>query len=535
MKTQWWKKAIGYQIYIRSFFDSNNDGNGDLNGITQKLDYIKDLGINFIWICPFYDSPLDDNGYDIRDYYKIHEIYGNIKDLENLINEAHKRNIKVFIDLVLNHTSDESIWFVKSENKQEPYSNFYIWKDGKMENGKLFPPNNWQSFFSGSAWKYSYKRKQYYLKIFSNKMPDINYESEIAFTEMEKVINFYSNLKIDGFRVDAISHLGKDLSFENAKKIEKSYEHFSNLKSNHEYIKRFNKIFVKNNLVTMGELGGNPTKKDLVEYTTKKELDMIFSFEQLNVFNKKNKVNCNKLLETLKNKEGLSSKEGWSVLFWLNHDYPRLISKIKGESDPQNAQICLACLMYMLKGTPIIYNGEEIGMQNYNFKSIEDFNDVNAKMLFENSKNKKKEFKKLKENSRDNSRTVMQWNTQSHAGFSTVKPWNYVNDNYKVCNVENSQKDKNSVLNNYKEILKLRSRFSAYLVNAKYKFFNKLGLVGYIINCKDFKLKVVANFSNFTRKLRLRNVSILYSNFSDKETLKKYQVSIFLIKNKPAK
>ena len=188
----WWKNAVGYQIYIRSFFDSNNDGNGDLNGITEKLDYIKSLGVNFIWICPFYDSPMDDNGYDIKDYYKIHEMYGEINDLKKLIKLAHEKEIKVFIDLVLNHTSDQNIWFVKSENKEEPFTDFYVWKDPKIKDGKMLPPNNWQSFFSGSAWKYSEKRKQYYLKIFSNTMPDINYENQTAFSEMEKVVDFYA-------------------------------------------------------------------------------------------------------------------------------------------------------------------------------------------------------------------------------------------------------------------------------------------------------------------------------------------------------
>ena len=264
----WWKNAIGYQIYIKSFFDSNNDGIGNLNGITQKLNYIKDLGIDFIWICPFYDSPMDDNGYDIRNYYKVDKIYGTNDDLEKLIETAHSLNIRVIIDLVLNHTSDEHDWFIKSENKIEPYSDFYIWRDGKIIDNKLFPPNNWESFFSGSTWKYSEKRKQYYLKLFSNKMPDINYENKLVFDEIEKIINYYSSLNIDGFRVDAISHIGKDLSFKNAKNAKKSYKHFSNLPKTHFYLKNLNKIFKKYNLVTMGELGGKPSKNELIKYTT---------------------------------------------------------------------------------------------------------------------------------------------------------------------------------------------------------------------------------------------------------------------------
>ena len=526
MNIPWWKNAVGYQIYIRSFFDSNNDGNGDLNGITAKLDYIKDLGIDFIWICPFYDSPLDDNGYDIRDYYKIHEMYGNMDDLKNLINEAHKRDIKVFADLVLNHTSDENIWFVKSEEKVEPFTNFYVWKDGIEKDGKLLPPNNWQSIFSGSAWKYSEKRKQFYLKIFSNKMPDINYEDETAFSEMEKVIDFYGKLKIDGFRVDATAHIGKDLTFKDAKNINKTFLSFSNLPNTHEYLKRFNKAFSKNNLTTMGELGGEPTKKDFLEYTTKKELDMIFSFEHKYCFSKNFKIKKRNLLKTLKCKEKLSSNSGWSVLFWLNHDYPRLISKIRGEGDPKNAQICLAGLMYMLKGTPIVYNGEEIGMTNYNFEKMSDFKDVNAQMIFENSENPEKEFEELKELTRDHSRTVMQWNDKKYGGFSKKEPWSYVNTNYKVINVENNIKDENSILNNYKKLLNIRKEYSPYLATAKYKFSNCTSLISYTIICDKFSLNVVANLSNKNKNFDFKGKQVLYSNFETNNTLTPYQFVI---------
>lgn len=523
----WWKNAVGYQIYIRSFFDSNNDGNGDLNGITEKLDYIKSLGVNFIWICPFYDSPMDDNGYDIKDYYKIHEMYGEINDLKKLIKLAHEKEIKVFIDLVLNHTSDQNIWFVKSENKEEPFTDFYVWKDPKIKDGKMLPPNNWQSFFSGSAWKYSEKRKQYYLKIFSNTMPDINYENQTAFSEMEKVVDFYGKLNVDGFRVDATAHIGKDLTFKDAKNVKKSFNSFSNLPNTHKYLKRFNRAFKKYDIITMGELGGEPTNDDLLEYTTKKELDMIFTFEHKYCFSKKFKIKRKKVLNSLKYKEKLSSSSGWSVLFWLNHDYPRLISKIRGEDDPKNAQLCLAGLMYMLKGTPVIYNGEEIGMCNYNFEKMSDFKDCNAKMIFENSKNPQKDFEELKELTRDHSRTVMQWNNSKFAGFSSKEPWSYVNKNYKTCNVENSLKDENSILNNYKKLIEVRNKYSSILINSTYKFFNKFGLMGYKIIGKNCVLNVVANLSKKDKNITINKEDILYSNFENCEKLKKYQVVIY--------
>jgi len=526
MERVWWKEAIGYQVYIRSFKDSNDDGIGDLKGINEKLDYIKSLGIDFIWICPFYDSPMDDNGYDIRDYYKVAKEYGKISDLKKLIKDAHDKGIKVIIDLVLNHTSDENIWFIKSEKKIEPYTDFYIWKDGKLVNGEMCPPNNWISFFSGPAWKYSEKRKQYYLKIFSNKMPDINYESKVAFTEMEKVIDYFGELGVDGFRVDAIAHIGKDLTFLDAKDINRTYKSFSNLTNTHQYLKRFHKTFLKNNLVTMGELGGEPSKKDLIKYTTEGELDMVFSFEHTLVFNEDHMIDRKMLLKTLKYKEALSSKNGWSALFWLNHDYPRLISKISGEKDPKNAQICLAALMYMLKGSVIVYNGEEIGMENYPFKSPDDFLDVNAKMIFENAKDIEAEFNKLKETTRDHSRTIMQWDSSKNAGFSKGKPWTYVNSNYKNVNVEKSFRDKDSILNNYIKLFNVRKLYGDKLINAKYKFFNKKGLIGYKILVDDFRLEVIANLSKKEIKIGLEGADILYNNMDSNTILRPYQIII---------
>lgn len=521
----WWKNAVGYQIYIRSFLDSNGDGIGDLNGITKKLDYIKALGANFIWICPFYDSPMDDNGYDVRDYYKVDSSYGSMSDLKRLIESAHQKGIKVVIDLVLNHTSDECEWFIKSENSIPPYTDFYVWRDGKVVDGKPVPPNNWISFFSGSAWKYSEKRKQYYLKIFSNKMPDINYECETAFVEMEKVIDYFGSLGVDGFRVDAISHIGKDLTFADAKDLTKTYKSFSNQENAHTYLKRFNKSFSKNNLVTMGELGGDPSQADLIRYTTEKELDMIFSFEQMDVFNDKHTINIDGLMHALEYKENLSSKNGWSVLFWLNHDYPRLISKISSVSDSKNAQICLAALMYLLKGTPIIYNGEEIGMENYPFEKPEDFLDVNAKMIFDNATDIESALNKLKETTRDHARTVMQWNDSVNAGFSSAKPWTYVNKNYTYLNAENNLKDDNSIFNAYRKILAFRNSIGDKLINANYTFFNNDGIIGYDIKLSDKTICVVCNLTENNVTYRLDNV--IYSNFDSLSSLNPYQVVIF--------
>lgn len=529
MQNEWWRESVGYQIYIRSFKDSNGDGVGDLGGIIEKLEYIKDLGVDFIWICPFYDSPMDDNGYDIKDYYKVAKEYGSMSDLKKLISKAHTLGLRVIIDLVMNHTSDENMWFKKSIKKIDPYTDFYIWRDGRVVDGKMCPPNNWVSFFSGSAWKYNEKRGQYFLKIFSNKMPDINYESEVAFDEMEKVIEYYGDLGVDGFRVDAIAHIGKDLTFADARDIRKTYKSFSNMPNAHKYLKRFNKCFKANNMVTMGELGGDPTKKDLLMYTTQNELDMVFTFEQMGVFKKNHRIDAHKLYKTLKAKYDVSNKGGWSALFWLNHDYPRLISKIDGEGDSKNASIVLSALMYLLKGTPIIYNGEEIGMENYPFASPSDFKDINAKMIFDNAKDVDAEFEKLKENTRDHSRTIMQWDNTKYAGFSTHAPWTYVNTNYKRVNVIKSIKDKNSILNNYKGLLSARKDIAGDILDGKYSFFRRGGVLGYKITLpkdKGYDIEVIGNLSAKPKKFNQDKFELLYSNKKVSEVIESYQVIV---------
>ena len=523
----WWKNAVGYQVYIKSFMDSNNDGIGDLIGITQKLDYIKSLGVNFIWVCPFYDSPMDDNGYDVRDYLKVADIYGNMDDFARLVTEAHNRDMKVIIDFVLNHTSDEHEWFINSEKKIEPYTDYYIWKDGVNVLGTIEEPNNWQSFFSGSAWKYSETRKQYYLKLFSNKMPDLNYENNKVLLEIEKIIAFYTKLNVDGFRLDAISHIAKDLEFKNAPKAEKSYKQFSNLPKTHEYLKKLSPAFKLNNMVTMGELGGKPSKSDIIKYTAEHELDMTFSFEQVNIFKKNNKIHLKKLTECLMDKVYIAKNGGHPVLFWLNHDYPRLMSKIKGEKDSKNTQICLAALMYLLKGTPMIYNGEEIGMENFKFTSPAEFRDVNAKMYYENAQDKVKALEYLTENSRDNSRTIMQWSDEKFAGFTSAQPWTFVSENYKECNVQVQEKDNDSILAHYKKILETRKKLSELIEVGKYEVFKKFKVVGYSISHKNDSILVVANFGNRSFIMPHRKNEILYSNMtSDRVKIKPKQIIV---------
>ena len=358
-------------------------------------------------------------------------------------------------------------------------------------------------------------------------MPDVNYESETAFREMEKVINYFNSLGVDGFRLDAISHLGKDLTFVDADDESKTFKKFSNLENNHKYLKRFNKSFRYNKMVTMGELGGEPTEDDLIRYTAEKEIDMIFSFEQMDVFSAENKISREGLMKVLKYKESLSSYKGWSVLFWLNHDYPRLISKIRGEKDPKSAQICLATLMYFLKGTPIIYNGEEIGMENYPFTKPKEFCDINSIMLLKNCGNKENTFAYLQESSRDHARTVMQWTSEKNAGFSTVKPWFHVNKNYKQINVQAELEEDDSILNNYKKVLSARKTVGDILATAKYEFFDDGSLLGFIAKRKKMRVFVVCNFSGESKEFDFSGAEVLFSNFAVGTVMLPYQVAVY--------
>ena len=473
MENKWWQNAVGYQIYIKSFCDSNGDGIGDINGILSRLKYLKSLGIDLIWICPFFKSPMEDNGYDISDYYSVSPEFGTIDDLQKLIKEAHKLGIKVLIDLVINHTSSKNEWFIKSENREDNFSDFYYWADPVIKNGKKMPPNNWQSFFSGSAWTYSEKRGQYYLRVFSSNMPDINYNSLVAKQEIEKVIKYYAELNVDGFRVDAISHIGK-AKFNKKGKGKRFYKPFSNQNNAHTYLKEFNKIFKKYGLFSLGELGGDPSKIDKQRYLSG-ELDAICTFEQVGA------------LSALKTKLGNGETAGKSALFYFNHDYQRLISAVCAEKDSFNASICLAVLMMMLKGVPIIYNGEEIGMTNYPFNSAEEFEDINAKMIINSSLDKEKALEELKQHSRDNSRTI---------------------------NVKNEEKEPNSCLNVYKKIISTRKDIIKIINEGKFKFFRKLNVLGYKIKSEFGNIRVVANLSEKVAKVNSLG-NILFSNYTE--------------------
>lgn len=475
MQKKWWMESIGYQIYPKSFKDSNNDGIGDLGGIIQKLHYLKDLGINLIWICPVYDSPMDDNGYDVRDFYKINQMFGDIDQMSDLIQKAHELGIKVMMDYVLNHTSDEHQWFLESKkSKDNPYRDYYIWQDGKVVDNQLVEPTNWGSFFGGSCWNYDQESNSFYMKIFSDKMPDLNWKNKEVRNSMIDVGKWWLDFGVDGFRIDAVSHLDRDefIDVENSEdKYPLDWNKFSNLPKVHDYLKEMNeKLFAPNDCLTIGEVGGAASVESGLNYAgfDSNQLAMVFNFDH-NWCNNLWDITDSKELVTnvqdlkkvfIKWQDGFKDK-GWLPLNWLNHDQPRLMSQY-GDLDFFNESgKMLATLMYMRKGTPFVYQGEEIGMTNYPFQSVDDFDDISSINYYKYLTEEKGEepqiaVKKAALKSRDNARTPMQWSNEINGGFSNHTPWLKTNGNYKYINVENQLNDENSLLNHYKKLFALR-------------------------------------------------------------------------------
>ena len=456
----WWKNAVIYQIYPRSFMDSDGDGIGDIEGIIERLDYLEWLGIDAIWICPVYKSPNDDNGYDISDYMSIMDEFGDMNDMDRLISEAKKRNIRIIMDMVFNHTSDEHEWFIEAKkSKENEYRDYYIWRD--PVDGK--EPNDLKSVFSGSAWQLDEVTGQYYLHIFSKKQPDLNWENEKVRENISEVVRFWLDKGVSGFRLDMIELLGK-------KPDEKITANGPKL---HEYIKElYTKGFNANNdgeeIVTIGECWAADTEVAL-KYTKpeNKELSMVFQFEHsaLDQVPGKDKWDLKKMelidLKEVFEKWQTEYDEGWNTLFWSNHDLPRIVSRFGDDKKyrVESAKM-LATLLYGMKGTPFIYQGEEIGMTNVKFDDISDYRDVETKNMYneriEQGYSKEEVMKSIYAKGRDNARTPMQWSDSINAGFSFGNPWIAVNPNYKEINVEKAEMDENSVLHFYKNLIKIR-------------------------------------------------------------------------------
>ncbi|WZE67684.1 alpha-glucosidase [Macrococcus psychrotolerans] len=466
---KWWKEAVCYQIYPRSFKDSNGDGIGDINGITEKLDYLKDLGIDVIWVSPIFESPNDDNGYDISDYQEIMRDFGTMEDFDRLLYEVHARGMKLILDLVINHTSDEHSWFVEAKkSKDNEFRDWYIWKDGKDDK----EPNNWASIFEGSAWEYDATTNQYYMHVFSRKQPDLNWENENMRQAIYNMVNWWLDKGIDGFRVDAISHIKKsfdkgDLPGADKLGYAESFEGHMNQPGIQEYLRELKEnTFDKYDIMTVGEANG-VTIEDSEEWVGEEngKFNMVFQFEHLNLWDH----NVGKSFDIKGYKDVLNSwqkgleDKGWNALFIENHDRQR-VSSTWGDDEEYwyESSTSHAVVYFLQQGTPFIYQGQEIGMTNYPFEDIIDFDDVHAKNIYNQELKKgvpKEEvIEMLRRISRDNTRTPMQWDDTKNAGFTKGTPWLKVNPNFEDINVFKQEKDENSILNFYKQLIQLKKK-----------------------------------------------------------------------------
>ncbi|MCQ2492062.1 MAG: alpha-glucosidase [Lachnospiraceae bacterium] len=474
-KQAWWKESIVYQIYPRSFADSNGDGIGDINGITDHLEYLAKLGVDVIWLSPVYQSPNDDNGYDISDYQDIMADFGTMEDFDRMLDKAHSLGLKMVMDLVVNHTSDEHAWFVESrKSKENPYRDYYIWKDAK--DGK--EPNNWGASFGGSTWEYDETTDQYYLHCFSKKQPDLNWENPVVRKEVYDMMNWWCEKGIDGFRMDVISMISKDQSYADGIVRDGLYGDFSPYVSCgprvHEFLQEMNKeVLSKYDLITVGETGNIPVSEaELFANQDGSELNMIFQFEHVELVPGKigkwtdKKPPLEALRKSLTKWQTTLEGKAWNSLFFDNHDQPRVVSRFGNDSEEYRevSAKMLATLLHMMKGTPYIYQGEELGMTNAHFESLEDYRDIESINAYHQYVDNgiltaEEMIRYLKEISRDNARTPMQWNDSENAGFTTGTPWISVNENYKEINAENELADPDSVFYYYQKLIKLRHEY----------------------------------------------------------------------------
>lgn len=515
----WWQKSVVYQIYPRSFMDSNGDGIGDLQGIISKLDYLRNLGVDVIWLSPFYASPNADNGYDISDYQKIMEEFGTMEDFDELLKEAHQRNLKIIIDMVVNHSSDEHEWFKKSKAGIEPYRNYYIWRKGV--DGK--EPNNWRSNFSGSAWTYSEERQEYYLHLFHKKQPELNWQCAELRNEIYRMMNWWLDKGVDGFRLDVINYIGKNPEFPDGVIGKDGLGDFVpyavNLPISHDYIKEMNSQVWHNRegILTVGETPFASTD-DAVQYSCldNTELNMVFQFEHMDLDNAEDGSKWSDrripLLELKRNFSNWQRKlygKAWNSLYWCNHDQPRVVSRLGNDTDTwwnKSAKMLATCLHFM-QGTPYVYQGEELGMTNYPFSDIRDFRDVESINAYHEYTetlhvDSDKMISYLRNKSRDNARTPMQWDETDEAGFTTGVPWMPVNPNYKVINAAAQIGDEDSIYNYYRKLISLRKEHPI-IVNGDFELVGEddADVFVYLRHWKDQILWVACNFTDRMQKI----------------------------------
>ena len=516
----WWQKSVVYQIYPRSFMDSNGDGIGDLQGIIGKLDYLRNLGVDVIWLSPFYASPNADNGYDISDYQKIMEEFGTMEDFDELLKEAHQRNLKIIIDMVVNHSSDEHEWFKKSKAGIEPYRNYYIWRKGV--DGK--EPNNWRSNFSGSAWTYSEERQEYYLHLFHKKQPELNWQCAELRNEIYRMMNWWLDKGVDGFRLDVINYIGKNPEFPDGVIGKDGLGDFVpyavNLPISHDYIKEMNSQVWHNRegILTVGETPFASTD-DAVQYSCldNTELNMVFQFEHMDLDNAEDgskwsdrRIPLLELKRSFSNWQRKLYGKAWNSLYWCNHDQPRVVSRLGNDTDEtwwnKSAKMLATCLHFM-QGTPYVYQGEELGMTNYPFLDIRDFRDVESINAYHEYTeilhvDNDKMISYLRNKSRDNARTPMQWDETDEAGFTTGVPWMPVNPNYKRINAAAQIGDEDSVYNYYRKLISLRKEYPI-IVNGDFELVgeNNADVFAYLRHWKDQILWVACNFTDRMQKI----------------------------------
>ncbi|XXM71391.1 glycoside hydrolase family 13 protein [Lysinibacillus sphaericus] len=558
MEKKWWKESVVYQIYPRSFKDSNGDGIGDLQGIISKLDYLKELGVGVIWLSPVYESPNDDNGYDISNYKAIMDEFGTMEDWEQLLEGLHGRGMKLMMDLVVNHSSDEHAWFIESrKSKDNPYRDYYIWRPGKDEN----EPNNWTSFFSGSAWQYDEATDEYFLHLFSKKQPDLNWENPVLRNEIYDMMKWWLDKGVDGFRMDVINLISKEdglPSTPGGKTYDWGGDYFMNGPRVHEYLQEMNReVLSKYDMMTVGECPG-ASPEDAARYANEEgtELNMIFTFEHMDLdsgpggkWDVKDWTLADLKDVMTKWQKDLGGR-GWNSLYLNNHDQPRMVSRFGNDREyrVESAKM-LATFLHMMQGTPYIYQGEELGMTNVKFDSLEEYNDIEIHNMYrekvtEGGEDHDKIMEAIYRKGRDNARTPMQWDGSEHAGFTTGAPWLKVNPNYKEINAENALKDPSSIFYYYKELNRLRKEHDI-IVYGTYDLIleDDPQIYAYTRTLGEEKLVILCNFTGedaaFTlpEHLHAESLSLLIGNYDgsgdytlEYGTLKPYEARVYKLK-----
>ncbi|MDM8099939.1 MULTISPECIES: alpha,alpha-phosphotrehalase [Oceanobacillus] len=549
MEEKWWQKSVVYQIYPKSFNDTTGNGMGDINGITEKLDYLKELGVDVIWLTPIYLSPQKDNGYDIADYYAIQPEFGTMEDFETMMEKAHRLGLKIIMDIVVNHTSTSHKWFQESrKSKDNPYRNYYIWKDGKP--GEL--PTNWESKFGGNTWEYDEATGSYYLHLFDVTQADLNWENEKVRDDVYQMMNFWLDKGVDGFRLDVINLISKDQRFpddDGSVPPGDGRKFYTDGPRVHEFLHEMNQeVFKGRKTLTVGEMSST-SMEDCIKYTNpeREELDMTFNFHHLKVDYPNGDKWTKAPFDFLYLKQllsdwqtGMQEGGGWNALFWCNHDQPRIVSRFGDDTTyhKESAKM-LATTMHMMQGTPYIYQGEEIGMTNPGFEDISQYRDVESLNMYKIKKaeglSNQEIIEILQQKSRDNSRTPMQWNHSANAGFTEGTPWIGLPDNYQEINAEAAVADKTSIFYHYQKLIQLRKDYQV-ITDGKYELIlpKDFAIFAYIRENEDIKLLVVNNFYANEAELDLpesihhafTDSEIILSNYTDSPSLASDQISL---------